>query len=118
MILLFSSNLIFAPKYSYAQSSNGINWLDMCIKLQSAFYKPCSSYVNPDNTLTKDGESVLKCFKTGGALGVASASLGLPADIVTSGLNFLAGSTGCGNILKPGELNKIGDLGNITNLIK
>jgi hypothetical protein len=118
MILIFSSNLILAPRYSYAQSSNGINWIDICIKLQSALYKPCSSYVNPDNTLTKDGEAVLKCFKTGRALGVASASLGLPADIVTSGLNFLAGSTGCGNILKPGELNKIGDLGNITNLIK
>jgi len=118
MILIFSSNLIFAPGYSYAQSSNGINWIDICIKLQSAFYKPCSSYVNPDNTLTKDGEAVLKCFKTGGALGVASSSIGLPADIVTRGLNFLAGSTGCGNIVKPDELNKIGDLGNITNLIK
>ena len=118
MILIFSSNLIFAPGYSYAQSSNGINWIDICIKLQSAFYKPCSSYVNPDNTLTKDGEAVLKCFKTGGALGVASSFIGLPADIVTRGLNFLAGSTGCGNIVKSDELNKIGDLGNITNLIK
>ena len=118
MILIFSSNLIFAPRYSYAQSSNGINWIDICIKLQSAFYKPCSSYVNPDNTLTKDGVDVLKCFKTGGALGVGSAALGLPTDIIKRGLNFLAGSTGCGNIVKPDKLNKIGDLSNITNLIK
>ena len=118
MILIFSTNLIFGPRLSYALSSNGINWMDICIKFQSVFYKSCSSYVNPDNTLTKDGESVLKCFKTGGALGVGSASLGLSTDVFTKGLNFLTGLTGCGNIVKPDELNKIGDLGHITNLIK
>jgi hypothetical protein len=114
---VLSTSLISYPKLSSAQSSSGINWMDICTKLQSAFYQPCSSYVNPDNTLTYDGEVALKCIKTGGLLGGGAAALGLPTGIITRGLNILAGPTGCGNIVNPDELNKIGDLGSITNLI-
>ena len=93
--------------------------MDICTKLQSAFYQPCHSYVNPDNTLTYDGEVALKCIKTGGLLGgggscrIRSANRDNYKRIKCT----FAGPTGCGNIVNPDELNKIGDLGSITNLI-
>jgi hypothetical protein len=95
MILVLSTSLISSPRLSSAQSSDGMNWRDICTKLQSALYQPYSSYVNPDNTLTYDGEVALKCIKTGGVLGVGAAALGVPTGIITRGLNILAGSTGC-----------------------
>ena len=74
----------------------------------SFFISLVDSYVNPDNTLTYDGEVAMTCIKTGVTLGSGAAALGVPTGIFTRGLNFLAGPTGCGNIVKPDELNIIG----------
>jgi len=119
MSLVLSTTLFSSVSLSSAQSSNGINWMDICTQLQSAFYKPCSSYVNPDNTLTYDGEVAMTCIKTGIALGSGAAALGVPTGIFTRGLNLLAGPTGCGNIVKPDELNIIGGtISLMTSLLK
>lgn len=96
MTLVLLSCLISTSRLSYTLSINDVNWIDICNQLQSAFHQSCSAYVNPDNTLTPEGKVALKCTNTDNAPGIGTA---------------------CKNIVKQDELNAMGQIRSITNLI-
>ena len=55
----------------------GPDWISICNAVQSALYKSCSAYVNPDNTLTYEGEGAVKCIKNGAVIGGGASALGV-----------------------------------------
>jgi hypothetical protein len=83
-----------------------LSWSTICntgsnmgVLLQS-----CSDLVNPDGTLTAAGVTAKACIANGVGLALGGLGLGLPYDTVISGLNALAGMTGCGGIV---DMSKI-----------
>jgi hypothetical protein len=59
--------------------------------------RSCSDLVNPDGTLSAAGVTAKARIANGVGLALGGLGLGLPYDTVISGLNALAGMTGCGN---------------------
>lgn len=116
LILIVSISPLSTTRLTFGQNG-GINWLDICTKLQPALYQPCSSYVNPDNTLTQDGKGAIKCIKFGATLGVGATVLGIPPNWAISGLSILAGPTGCGNVVNTNVLKSISGLSDIVKFL-
>jgi hypothetical protein len=68
----------------------GIDWVKMCNDLQTALVSSCEVLVNPDNTLTFEGERAVGCIRNGIALaGGGSILLSLPLPLVITALQIL-----------------------------
>jgi hypothetical protein len=77
-----------------------IDFKAACDILSPALYQPCSSYVNPDGSLTKEGQRAYDCIKGGFVLGLGGLLLsGGDVPAVTASLGILAGFTGCGKVV-------------------
>jgi hypothetical protein len=98
--------------------SNGqkLDFGPICNTLQIAFYHSCNELVNPDGSLTSLGSDTVKCTLSGAAIG-GIASFVLPTGIVIEGLGALAGPTGCGGLVKIDQLNSIGNIHGILNIL-
>jgi len=59
-------------------SQSGTDWINLCQQAQSAgiLQTPCNQLVNPDNTLTEQGNRVLLCYGAGGLLYLLGGGLG------------------------------------------
>lgn len=94
----------------------GIDWIETCNDLQMALVSSCEVLVNPDNTLTSEGERAVGCIRNGIALaGGGSLLLSLPLPLVIAALQFLEEPTGCGGIVEWGLIGNVGDLRGIIN---
>lgn len=88
-------------------SQTGMDWIDICNKVQSVLVPPCSQLVNPDNTLTPAGETAVGCIRNGLILGLGAISQGIPEPIVIAGLKALATPTGCGGIVNMDQIQSV-----------
>jgi|SRR3954452_10767264 hypothetical protein len=95
-------------------NGQGTDFRPICNTLQIALYHSCSELVNPDGSLTSVGQVTVKCTLSGAAIG-GIASFVLPTGVVIDGLNFLAGQTGCGGLVKLDLLSSIGNINGILN---
>jgi len=68
--------------------------------------------VNPDNTLTQQGEHVKGCIQNGAVLAGGALLLGFPP---TATLPMIAPLEGCGDVINFGTVNlgQLKDLGNL-----
>jgi hypothetical protein len=102
--------------FTPVQETTGPNWNDICNKISFALISPCSDLVNPDNTLTEQGEHVKGCIQNGALLAGAALLLGLPPTTILSTLPMLAQLGGCGDVINFGSVN-LGQLKDLGNLI-
>ena len=62
------------------QETTGPDWNDTCNKISFALISPCSDLVNPDNTLTQQGEHVKGCIQNGAVFSWWCSSIGLSSN--------------------------------------
>jgi hypothetical protein len=72
------------------QETTGPDWNDTCNKISFALISPCSDLVNPDNTLTQQGEHVKGCIQNGAVLAGGAVVLGFPPTAILSTLPMIA----------------------------
>ncbi|MGA7898253.1 MAG: hypothetical protein WCA39_05250 [Nitrososphaeraceae archaeon] len=56
-------------------------------------------------------------YKNGALLGGGAKLLGVPTGIIISGLDMLAGPTGCDGVVNTGALKELGGLGSIISFL-
>lgn len=99
-------------------SSSKTDYKAACNLIASALYYPCTTYLNPDGSLTTEGKRAFDCIKNGfilGLGGLAITEFNLP--FVISSLGALAGFTGCGNVMHLDSLGStLGTIGKILSL--
>jgi hypothetical protein len=63
---------------SRPRSGGGVNWMNLCQQARSVgiLETPCNQLVNPDNTLTEQGDRVLLCYGAGGLLYLLGGGIG------------------------------------------
>jgi hypothetical protein len=82
--------------FTPAQETTGPDWNDICNKISFALISPCSDLVNPDNTLTQQGDHVKGCIQNGAVLASGALLLGFPLTAILSTLPMIAQLGGCG----------------------
>jgi hypothetical protein len=96
-------------------NEGGIDWIKTCNDLQITLVSSCEVLVNPDNTLTIEGERAVGCIRNGIALaGGGTFLLNLPLPLVITALQILEEPTGCGGIV---EWGLIGDVEGLKGII-
>jgi len=75
------------------------NWVPTCEKLEWGLMNKCDVYVNPDGSLTAEGQRARQCISNGGLLSAAGIIMNLPPNIIIGILQPLSESTNCGNIV-------------------
>ena len=99
-----------------SSQQGGIDWIKTCNDLQMALVSSCEVLVNPDNTLTTEGERAVGCIRNGIALaGGGTLLLSLPLPLIIAALQILEEPTGCGGIVEWGMIGDVGDLRGIIN---
>ena len=101
--------------FTPVQETTGPDWNDICNKISFALISPCSDLVNPDNTLTQQGEHVKGCIQNGAVLAGGALLLGFPPTAILSTLPMIAQLGGCGDVINFGAVNlgQLKDLGNL-----
>jgi hypothetical protein len=101
--------------FTPVQETTGPDWNDICNKISFALISPCNDLVNPDNTLTQQGEHVKGCIQNGAVLAGAALLLGFPPTAILSTLPMIAQLGGCGDVINFGSVNlsQLKDLGNL-----
>ena len=97
-------------------NGQGPDFRPICNTLQIALYHSCGELVTPDGSLTPLGQDTVKCPLTGAISGLGGIGIfHLPPGMVINGLNFLAGQTGCGGLVKLDLLSSIGNINGVLN---
>jgi hypothetical protein len=82
-----------------------VPWTVMCPRVQQFLVEQCSTLINPDGSLTSQGDRAIGCIRNGLAIAVANThTINLPFGTLRGLLGGLAGATGCGGIV---NLNQI-----------
>jgi hypothetical protein len=117
-VVMSVTTLMLMPPHIFALQSNnfiqvqettGPDWNDICNKISFALNSACSDLVNPDNSLTQQGEHVKGCIQNGAVLVGAALLLGFPPTAILSTLPMIAQLGGCGDVINFGTVN----LGNL-----
>jgi hypothetical protein len=66
--------------------------------------KPCSYFVNPDGSLTAEGDKAVGCIRNGFAAAVVATEISLPFNLTKAILSGGAGLTGCGGIVDMSQI--------------
>ena len=115
-ILAISMLTLTESHAAQAQTTSGIDWMNICNTVAAALVQPCSAYVNQDGTFTPEGERAFGCIRNGVLMAGGAMALGLPSPLIIGGLRTLADQTGCGNIVN-WNLVSLGDLKSLQNLL-
>lgn len=92
-----------SQEVSFQTGVGGMDWIKKCNDLQAALVSSCDVLVNPDNTLTSEGERAVGCIRNGIALaGGGSLLLSLPLPLIVAALQVREEPTGCGGIVEWG----------------
>lgn len=75
-----------------------IPWRTLCNNTQQYLLKSCDLLINPDGSLTSDGDRAVGCIWNGAVLTGAGIKLHLPLGSIGNILGGLASLTGCGDI--------------------
>jgi hypothetical protein len=81
-----------------------IPWKTICSKTQQYLAESCDSLINPDGSLTSQGDRAVGCIWNGAIITGAANMLHLPLATITGILGGLAQPTGCGGIV---NMNRI-----------
>jgi hypothetical protein len=87
-------------QFTPIQETTGPGWNDICNKISFALISACSDLVNPDNTLTQQGEHVKGSIQNGAVLAGAALLLVFPPTAILSTLPMIAQLGGCGDVIK------------------
>jgi hypothetical protein len=90
--------------FTPVQETTGPDWNDICNKISFALISPCSDLVNPDNTLTRQGEHVKGCIQNGAVLAGAALLLIFPPTAILSTLPMIAPLGGCEDVINFGTV--------------
>jgi hypothetical protein len=97
--------------------TRGIDWMPICTFFQSALYPSCNLLVDSDGTLTDEGDRAFVCIRNGAALAFTAGLNEIPLDLISRGLQYLEGLTGCGGIVNWNKINDIASVPKLLNLI-
>jgi hypothetical protein len=96
----------------------GINWMEMCQRLDPIIIPSCSTLVYSNNVLTVEGERVKGCIQNGlGLAGGGTYLLNHPLPVTIGLLRVLSDPTGCGSIIEWNFIGSVGDLRGIIDLL-
>jgi hypothetical protein len=77
-----------------------IPWTTLCCSTeQSYLVESCNSLINPDGSLTSDGDKAVGCITNGAIITVLAGQFNLPLGTIRSILGGLAGPTGCSGVV-------------------
>lgn len=91
-----------------------IPWNVICQKGSQYLLESCATLLNPDGSLTAQGDTAVGCIRNGFAAAILGTKLGLSFDQIKSALGFAAGASGCGGIV---DLNQIQNSPDFQSLI-
>jgi hypothetical protein len=81
-----------------------IPWKTLCSLTQQYLVESCDSLINPDGSLTSQGDRAVGCIWNGAIIAGAANKLHLPVATITTILGGLAPSTGCGGIMNMNQI--------------
>jgi hypothetical protein len=84
------------------RSAQPEDWSIACYTVERWLTHSCSTQLNPDGTLTQEGNHAKDCIIGGALLSGASVALSngnLPLGLIIDGLAFLAPRNGCGDVV-------------------
>jgi hypothetical protein len=81
-----------------------IPWSVICTQGSQYLLKPCSSLVNPDGSLTSQGDTAVGCIRNGFAAATVATKYTLPFNLTKGILSGAAGLTGCGGIVDMSQI--------------
>jgi hypothetical protein len=87
-----------------------IPWSIICAQGSQYLLKPCSSLVNPDGSLTSQGDTAVGCIRNGFAAAALATKFNIPFDTIKNGLKTFAGLTGCGGIVDTDQIQNSTEL--------
>jgi CHRD domain len=96
------------------------DWSVACYAVERWLTHPCSAHLNPDGTLTQEGNRAKDCILGGALLSGASLAVSrgtLPTRIIIDGLAFLAPRNGCGDIVDFVKLKQATDPSSFFNAL-
>jgi hypothetical protein len=85
-------------------------WMGTCNTLRSLLLQSCSELVNPDGTLSPQGDRAVGCIRNGLIIALGGISQNLPLPVIIGGLKILQNPTGCGNIVNWDQILSIAQL--------
>jgi hypothetical protein len=87
-----------------------IPWSVICAQGSQYLLKPCSSLVNPDGSLTSQGDTAVGCIRNGFVAAAAATKFKVPFDTIKNVLKGFAGLTGCGGIVDMDQIQNSTEL--------
>jgi hypothetical protein len=81
-----------------------IPWSKICDSGQTVLQQQCSSLVNPNGSLTSQGDTAVECIRNGLAAAIVAQQNGVGQGLTKGALSFLAPLTGCGGIV---DINQV-----------
>jgi hypothetical protein len=81
-----------------------IPWSVICAHGSQYLLKPCSSLVNPDGSLTSQGDTAVGCIRNGFAAAALASKISLPFNLTKAILSGGTGLTGCGGIVDMSQI--------------
>jgi hypothetical protein len=81
-----------------------IPWKTLCSRTQQYLVESCDSLINPDGSLTSQGDRAVGCIWNGAMIAGAANMLHLPVATITGILGGLAQPTGCGGIVNMNQI--------------
>jgi hypothetical protein len=67
--------------------------------------------------LSSEGDRAFVCINNGAALAFAAGLNDIPLDLISRGLQYIEGLTGCGGIVNWNKINNIASVPKILNLM-
>lgn len=101
-------------------SSQPEDWSIACHTVEPWLIHPCREHLNPDGTLTQEGNHAKDCIIGGALLSGASLALthgDLSPGIIIEGLAFLAPRNGCGDVVDFVKLKQATDPSSFFNAL-
>jgi hypothetical protein len=86
-----------------------IPWSVVCAHGSQYLLKPCSSLVNPDGSLTSQGDTAVGCIRNGFAAAALATKFNMSFDTIKNALKGFAPLTGCGGILDMDQIQNSTD---------
>lgn len=87
-----------------------IPWSVICAQGSQYLLKPCSSLVNPDGSLTSQGDTAVGCIRNGFVAAALATKFNMSFDTIKNALKGFAGLTGCGGIVDMDQIQNSTEL--------
>lgn len=93
-----------------------IPWTTLCNSAQTYLLESCNSLINPDGSLTPDGDIAVGCITNGALITAIAAKLNMSPDAIQKLLQQLAPMTGCSGIVDLDQVQSSPDIQRLVQL--